>query len=242
VQVRPRSVIFGALAACALVAAAVGVAIAGVPEGAPSKTQAGPNVYTGMSDDEIIAVDRRSAADHATQVREYIAAHRADLESSLSLLPVAESAALLRPLGANLPEVVDNSVAAIYGRVVSVRVDATGALVSTVEIFDVGKRGTTNLTTGGTVDLAQTARVDLDEHGRPELVVPSPAPALLVGETGVYFLSRSGTAGALAIVGLGSTFPVVDGVIAAPDATVPSWVDGRSPASLLTEIRKDAQE
>lgn len=217
-QSRRRGVVVGGFALCALVAAG-GVAAAGVPGHGTTTTQPG-----------------------ADKVGEYIAAHRADLESSLGSLPVVEPLVLLRSMGSSFPAVVHNAAAAIYGRVVSVRVETTGALISTVEILDVGKRGRTNLTTGDTVDLTQTAHVDLDGNERPVLAEPPEAPALLAGETGIYFLSRSGSTGGFAVVGLGSTLPVVNGAIASADATVQAWVAGRSPASLMSAIRKAAQE
>lgn len=237
---RRRSLIVGGLAACVLVAAAGSAA--GAPGGGKTRAHPRPDVYAGMTDEQIVAFDQRGAAEHVDKVAEYVAAHRADLESSLGSLRVVEPLVLLRSMGSSLPAVIDAAVAAVYGRVVSVRVETTGALVSRVVILDVGKHGATSLAAGDTIDLTQTAHVDLDQNDRPVLAASPELPALLPGRSGIYFLSQPGTTGGFAVTGLGSTLPVADGAIVSADAEVQSWAGGRSPAALMREIRKAARE
>ena len=130
--------------------------------GAANKSVGGPNVYAGMSDEEILAYDQKVAADHERQLAAYVVAHRSSLENSLGTLPVREPLASMRALGPTLPDAVLTASVAILGHVDSVSIADDGSITGHVRVDDVGKHGDSGIASGQVIDVHQIAHLDLE--------------------------------------------------------------------------------
>ena len=114
-------------AIAAAVAAAAVTAAMGIGPASVDKTVEVPNVYEGMSDEEIWAYDQQAAGERERELRDYIIAHRAELESSLGSLPIRELLASMEAVGPTVAAAVNTADAAIYGHVVSVSIRDDGS-------------------------------------------------------------------------------------------------------------------